>query len=68
MNKKDLPKVREFYHFFDDGKTSPNRHYICKVERIIPFNKAKNIILTTPRGEEIINELLDGKSYTGYFN
>ena len=53
MNKKDLPKVGEFYHFFDDGKTSPGRHYICRVERVIPFEEAKNIILSTPRGETI---------------
>ena len=53
MKKKDLPKVGEFYHFFDDGKTSPGRHYICRVERVIPFEEAKNIILSTPRGETI---------------
>lgn len=53
-NLKQLPKIGEFYHFFDDGKTSASRHYICKIERIIPFNEAKDIILSTPRGEEII--------------
>lgn len=53
-NLKSLPEVGKFYHFWDDGKTSPSRHYICKVERVIPFKEAKNIILTTPRGEEIV--------------
>ena len=55
MKKKDLPKVGEFYHFFDDGKTSAYRHYICKIERVIPFNEAKSIILTTPRGVTLEN-------------
>ena len=53
MDKKDIPKIGEYYHFFDDGKKSPSRHYICKVERIIPFNEAKNIIMNTPRGNNI---------------
>ena len=55
MNKKDLPKVGEFYHFFDDGKTSSGRHYICRIEKIIPFKDAKDIILSTPRGETFEN-------------
>ena len=29
---KPIQKVGEFYHFIDDGKLSPGRHYICKVE------------------------------------
>ena len=52
-NLKPIPEVGKFYHFFDDGKTSASRHYICKVERIVPFEEAKNIILNTPRGENI---------------
>ena len=38
MNKsiKDLPEVGQYYHFWDDGKTGPSRHYICRVEKIIP--------------------------------
>ena len=55
MKKQDLPKVGEFYHFFDDGKTSASRHYICKVERIVPFSEAKDILFTTPRGETFEN-------------
>ena len=41
---KNLPKVGEFYHFWDDGKTGPNRHYMCKVERIIPISEANQIM------------------------
>lgn len=29
---KPIPKDGESCHFFDDGKLSPGRHYICKVE------------------------------------
>ena len=46
-NTKNIPKVGEFYHFFDDGKLSSSRHYICKCEKIIPFNEFKNIHFTS---------------------
>ena len=34
---KPIPNIGEYYHFWDDGKTSLGRHYICQCERIIPF-------------------------------
>ncbi len=48
MDKKPLPEVGKFYHFFDDGKTSPSRHYICKCERIVTAEEAKNITVKVP--------------------
>lgn len=39
-----IPEVGKEYHFFDDGKTSPSRHYICRCERVITPEEAKNII------------------------
>ncbi len=45
---KSIPIVGKEYHFWDDGKTSPSRHYICKIERIITPEEAKNIIVTVP--------------------
>ena len=45
---KPIPKVGEFYHFFDDGKTSPSRHYICKCERVVTSEEAKSIMVTVP--------------------
>lgn len=47
-NLKPLPEVGKFYHFWDDGKVSTSRHYICKVERIITIEEAKNIIVQVP--------------------
>lgn len=38
-----MPKVGKFYHFWDGGKQSVSRHYICKCERIITPEEAKNI-------------------------
>lgn len=38
-----IPEVGKEYHFFDDGKTSPSRHYICRCERIITPDESKNI-------------------------
>lgn len=40
-----IPEVGKLYHFWDDGKTSPSRHYICKVEELITPQQAKEIIL-----------------------
>lgn len=56
MNKKELPKIGEFYHFWDDGKTSVSRHYICKCERIITPEEAKEIIVTVPEWDFDKNE------------
>lgn len=47
-NLKPIPEIRKYYHFWDDGKISMSRHYICKVEEIITPEEAKNIIVTIP--------------------
>lgn len=39
------PEIGKEYHFWDDGKSSPSRHYICKVVDIISLEQAKNIML-----------------------
>lgn len=51
---KEIPEVGKFYHFFDDGKISPNRHYICKCERIITPEESKKIMVEVP------NKYMDG--------
>ena len=38
-------KVGKFYHFFDDGKLSLGRHYICKVEQVVKYDDARDIII-----------------------
>lgn len=38
-----IPKVGEYYHFWDDGKVAASRHFICKCEEIIPFEKVKKV-------------------------
>lgn len=43
-----IPEVGKFYHFWDDGKHSISRHYICKCERIITPEDAKNIKVEVP--------------------
>ena len=53
MNKKDLPEVGKYYHFWDDGKTSPSRHYICRVESIKTLDEAKNIKVDVPRWDHV---------------
>ena len=53
---KNLPEVGKEYHFWDDGKTSTSRHYICKCERIITPEEAKSIIVTVPEWNFDFNE------------
>ena len=45
---KPLPEIGKEYHFFDDGKIYPGRHFICKVERIITPEDAKEISVVVP--------------------
>lgn len=40
-NNLQLPEIGKKYHFFDDGKCSPSRHYIATVEEIITADEAK---------------------------
>lgn len=51
-DKNPVPKVGEYYHFFDDGKTSPGRHYICRVEKVINVKEAKKTIIDAPYWEK----------------
>ena len=57
---KDLPKVGEYYHFFDDGKTSQGRHYICRCERIITPEEAKSVMIEVPN--KYVNDAKDSIS------
>lgn len=45
---KPIPEIGKYYHFWDDGKSSPSRHYICRVEKIITPQEAKGILVTIP--------------------
>ena len=49
IKEKRLPKIGEYYHFFDDGKCSMSRHYICRIERIITPEESKSIKVKVPR-------------------
>lgn len=40
----NIPEIGKEYHFFDDGKTSLSRHYVCRCERVITPEEAKKII------------------------
>ena len=44
---KPVPEINKYYHFWDDGKTSVSRHYICRVERIITNKDAKKLMVKT---------------------
>lgn len=53
---KAIPEVGRFYHFWDDGKTSPSRHYICRVERVVSPNVARSIKVMVPEWHYGTNE------------
>ena len=55
MNK-NIPKIGEYYHFWDDGKCSMSRHYICKCERILVPSQAKYIEVEIPEWDFEHNE------------
>ena len=58
MNKLEpIPEINKYYHFWDDGKVSPSRHYICRCERIITAEEAKNIMIEVPN--EYIDDVMD---------
>lgn len=46
--KKEIPEVGHYYHFWDDGKTSSSRHYICRVEGLLTNDEAKHLSVTVP--------------------
>ena len=51
-----IPEVGKYYHFFDDGKYSPSRHYICRVERLLSKEDANDIMVDVPDWNPMTNE------------
>ena len=40
--EQPVPEVGTEYHIFDDGKISPNRHYIATILAVIPFHELRD--------------------------
>lgn len=57
-----IPEIGREYHFFDDGKTSISRHYICKCERIITTEEAKGIIFDLEDGKKTLYDIWKDES------
>ena len=51
-----VPEIGKYYHFWDDGKSSPSRHYVCKCERVITPDEAKNIMVNVPYDDDLTIE------------
>lgn len=51
-----IPEIGKYYHFWDDGKSSPSRHYVCKCERVITPDEAKNIMVSVPYDDDLTIE------------
>lgn len=73
MDKKPLPEIGKKYHFFDDGKTGPSRHYIAEILELIPFSEFGNVkyedMLGEGKAEELrsaIKEKLKELAYPGW--
>jgi hypothetical protein len=43
MEQYDV-EIGKFYHFWDDGKSSISRHYLCKCEGIITLEESKELL------------------------
>ena len=52
-----LPEKGKYYHFWDDGKSSASRHYICKCERIISCDESRYIEVETPDGKMTLYDM-----------
>ncbi len=46
--RKPIPELGKQYHFWDDGKCGPGRHYICQVSKIFLPDQAKTYMVRTP--------------------
>ena len=42
MNKQPLPELGKRYHFFEDGKSGPSRHYIVEITKVVPRRRMKD--------------------------
>lgn len=60
---KPVPEVGKEYHFWDDGKSSSSRHYICRCERVVKSIKEAKAIKFTLRKYE---NFLKDSPYTEY--
>ena len=56
MNNEAVPVVGQYYHFWDDGKTSSSRHYICRCEEIIKVKDANGILVSVPVWNDKTNQ------------
>ncbi len=58
----NVPKIGKEYHFFDDGKTSLSRHYVCRCEREITSEEAKAITFDLDDGETTLYDIWKDES------
>lgn len=59
----NIPEVGKEYHFFDDGKTSPSRHYICKCERVLTPEEAKTVTFNLDNSKITLYNIWKAESY-----
>ncbi len=58
----NIPEIGKEYHFFDDGKTSLSRHYVCKCERVVTPEEAKAITFNFDDGEIVLYDIWKDES------
>jgi hypothetical protein len=46
MKQYDV-EIGKFYHFWDDGKSSISRHYLCKCEGIITLEESEELLFNS---------------------
>lgn len=61
-NNVNIPEIGKEYHFFDDGKKSHSRHYICKCKRVITPEEANGIIFDLDDGKTTLYDIWKDES------
>ena len=62
-HNNNIPEIGKEYHFFDDGKTSLSRHYICKCEKVITPKEVKTIIFDFDDSEITLYDIWKDESF-----
>lgn len=62
-----IPKIGKKYHFFDDGKVSPSRHFVAEVTKLLSPKEAKKIMFDDESLYRIWKEAIKKHSSTNNF-
>lgn len=62
-----VPTIGKKYHFFDDGKLSPSRHYIATVKKLLSPRATRNLMFDGKSLYDIWREQIEEHTTTPTF-